>query len=262
MVKPSPVFADTCGTDTYFGRTTYCSVSALGRKTADNYSGCKIGEFCIVNETKEICGQDQYLGKPTYCSISAVGRATAPYSGCADTQFCLIDVGGAITGTCGKDNFQNKPTYCSISTLNRTVAYGFAGCRTGESCVTDLITTGQLTNTSRQLCGALSSESTRINCDDCFSKNGAWTALGCIPTDPSAFIGFILTIGIGMAGGIAFLLILFGGFQILTSAGNPEHLNAGKELVGSAIAGLLLIIFSVFILRIIGVNILGIPGFL
>lgn len=93
-------------------------------------------------------------------------------------------------------------------------------------------------------------------------SQGIQTALGCISTDPSKFIGSLLTIGIGLAGGIAFLLILFGGFQILTSAGNPEQLNAGKELVSSAIAGLLLIIFSIFILKVIGVNILGIPGFL
>ena len=65
----------------------------------------------------------------------------------------------------------------------------------------------------------------------------------------------------GLAGGIAFLLILFGGFQILTSAGNPEKLNEGRELVSSAVAGLLLIIFSVFLLRLIGYDILRIPGF-
>ncbi len=95
----------------------------------------------------------------------------------------------------------------------------------------------------------------------CDGGKGIITALGCIPTEPSAFIGKLLTVGIGLAGGIAFLLILFGGFQIMTSAGNPEQLNAGRELVSSAIAGLLLIIFSVFILRSIGVDILGIPGF-
>lgn len=99
-------------------------------------------------------------------------------------------------------------------------------------------------------------------CQSCMADGkGAWTAFGCIKTDPGAFVGEILRIGIGIGGGIAFLLILFGGFQILTSAGNPEQLAAGRELVTSAIMGLLLIIFSVFLLRLIGFNILGIPGF-
>jgi len=71
----------------------------------------------------------------------------------------------------------------------------------------------------------------------------------------------ILPFGMGIAGGIAFLLILIGGLQIMMSAGNPEKLNAGKELVSSAVAGLLLIVFSMFILRTIGADILGIPGF-
>ncbi len=99
-------------------------------------------------------------------------------------------------------------------------------------------------------------------CESCMANGkGAWTAFGCIKTDPGVFVGEVLRIGIGVGGGIAFLLILFGGFQILTSAGNPEQLAAGRELVTSAITGLLLIIFSVFLLRLIGVNILGIPEF-
>lgn len=100
--------------------------------------------------------------------------------------------------------------------------------------------------------------STNPFCSDGTSIN---TAIGCIPTDPAALFTKFFQFGIGIAGGIAFLLILFGGFQILTSAGNPEQMNEGKELVTSAIAGLLLIIFSVFLLRVIGVTILGIPGF-
>lgn len=85
------------------------------------------------------------------------------------------------------------------------------------------------------------------------------TAIGPINVcSPQDFVASILKLAIGIGGGIAMLLIIFGGIQILTSAGNPEKVKAGKELITSAIAGLLLIVFSVFILRIIGVEILDI----
>lgn len=88
-----------------------------------------------------------------------------------------------------------------------------------------------------------------------------WTAFGCMDANPSTIISSLIMFAIGLAGGIAFLLILFGGFSMMTSAGNPERLNSGRELVTAALSGLILIIFSIFILRLIGVNILGIPGF-
>jgi len=100
------------------------------------------------------------------------------------------------------------------------------------------------------------------DCQKCAKENGGvWTAFGCIPATPEGLFTKVYPIFTGIAGGIAFLLILFGGFQILVSAGNPEQLNEGRELVTSAVAGLLLIIFSVFLLKLIGFNILGIPGF-
>jgi len=100
-------------------------------------------------------------------------------------------------------------------------------------------------------------------CDACMGvgKEAVWTAFGCLPTDSGKFVETLLKFGSGIAGGIAFLLIIVGGFQIVMSAGNPEKLNEGKELVTSAIVGLLFIIFSIFLLRLIGVDILGIPGF-
>jgi len=55
--------------------------------------------------------------------------------------------------------------------------------------------------------------------------------------------------------------MIFGGFQIILSGGNPDKIKAGKEIIVAALSGLLLIIFSVLILRIIGYNILGLPGF-
>jgi hypothetical protein len=73
-------------------------------------------------------------------------------------------------------------------------------------------------------------------------------------------VGWLLKRVIGIAGGIAFLLMVFGGFKILTSAGDPKGIQAGSEMISSALIGLLFIIFSVFLLELIGVKILGIPG--
>lgn len=71
----------------------------------------------------------------------------------------------------------------------------------------------------------------------------------------------ILPYAISIGGVIAFILIIIGGLQIILSSGNPDKVKAGKEMITSAIAGLLLIIFSVFILRLIGHDILDIKGF-
>ena len=89
---------------------------------------------------------------------------------------------------------------------------------------------------------------------------GIQTAIGCIPTEPQAFVSTFITWAIGIAGGVALLLMLFSAFGILTSAGDPEKLKASQERLTSAIIGLLFIIFSVFLLRIIGTPIMELGG--
>lgn len=96
-------------------------------------------------------------------------------------------------------------------------------------------------------------------CED----TGINTAIGCIHVldSPTVFAGSLLKWGIGIGGGAAFLLIVYAGFMIMTSAGNPERLKAGQELLTSAISGLILLIFSIFILNFIGVDVLGLCKF-
>lgn len=84
------------------------------------------------------------------------------------------------------------------------------------------------------------------------------TALGCLPTDPKAFVNKAVPWAIYLGAGIAFLLGVFGALMIVLSAGNPEKMQAGKEMITSAIGGLILIVFAVFILRVVGVDILRI----
>lgn len=89
------------------------------------------------------------------------------------------------------------------------------------------------------------------------------TAIGCISVleSPESFAGDILKWAVGVGGGIAFLLIVYASFMIMTSSGNPERLKAGQELLTSAISGIILLVLSVFILEFIGVDILGLGEF-
>ena len=86
-----------------------------------------------------------------------------------------------------------------------------------------------------------------------------YTAIGCLPiADFTQFAQFFISIGISIAGGLSLLLMGIAGILMKTSAGNPQRLQAGRELLTAAIAGLMLVIFSAFVLRVLGVNILGI----
>jgi len=92
----------------------------------------------------------------------------------------------------------------------------------------------------------------------CPGGNSIHTAIGCIPFESTtALVAFFLRWGFGVGGGIALLMILYAGFQIITSAGDPKRLQTGQELITSAVAGLIMMVFSIFLLRMVGVNILG-----
>lgn len=91
--------------------------------------------------------------------------------------------------------------------------------------------------------------------------NWVQTAFGRINTDPAGLVQSIFTILLGFSGGVALLLIIASGYQLMTSQGNPEKVKEGRERLTAAIVGLLFIIFSTLILQIIGVDILNLPGF-
>jgi len=91
------------------------------------------------------------------------------------------------------------------------------------------------------------------------NPNPIYTAIGCLQVAEFTQANTnLLTLGLGIGGGIALLMIGYSGFLISTSAGNPQRVQAGRELLMAAIAGLLMIVFSIFILRVIGVELLGI----
>jgi len=95
----------------------------------------------------------------------------------------------------------------------------------------------------------------------CDGIKGISTAIGCIHTNPIELVKDLFKFLVAIGGGVAFLMMLLGAFQMITSAGNPETLQAGRDRFTSAIIGLLMVIFAVLLLQIIGVGILAIPDF-
>ena len=111
------------------------------------------------------------------------------------------------------------------------------------------------------MCQGISNPDEKSQCASC-SSHGVWTAIGCIDFDLGTFITkSVFSIGISLAGVVSLICIIYSAFILQTSQGNPERLKKAREYLTNCIIGLLLIIFSIFILRLIGVTILQIPGF-
>lgn len=93
--------------------------------------------------------------------------------------------------------------------------------------------------------------------------DGIDTALGCLPykSEDGQLAQTILIFLAGITGAIALVVMLMATIQIMTAGGNPEQVKKGKELLTGAITGLLFIIFSVTLLRMIAGDIIVLEGF-
>ena len=91
-------------------------------------------------------------------------------------------------------------------------------------------------------------------CSTADGTPGIPTALGCLGYYPETFIRQIVPWGVRLAGGVAFFLILLAAFQYSTATGDPEKTKAAQELLTSAFAGLIIIIFATILLYTIGVE--------
>ncbi|HCR93058.1 MAG TPA: hypothetical protein DIU47_03835 [Candidatus Pacebacteria bacterium] len=114
---------------------------------------------------------------------------------------------------------------------------------------------------SFKLCARVSDDTARIQCENCSNKDGVWTAIGCIPTDSNGILTAFVRLALSMGGGIVLLKTLAAAFQLTTSKGDPKATEEAKNKITAAVSGLLFIIFSMVLLKTIGITVLQIPGF-
>lgn len=87
------------------------------------------------------------------------------------------------------------------------------------------------------------------------------TEIGIIRPSPEKLISTIIIVMTYLSGGVSLFFTLSGAAKYLTSSGNPEALEEAKATITHALGGFLLVFLSVFLLRLIGVDVLHIPGF-
>ena len=87
----------------------------------------------------------------------------------------------------------------------------------------------------------------------------------CIPVvgqgSDATFVTRIYGYGLGLLGGVAILALMYGGYVIITSQGDPIQLRRGKNIIKYALLGVILAIFGFVFIQIIGGSVLKIPGF-
>lgn len=77
-------------------------------------------------------------------------------------------------------------------------------------------------------------------------------------TDISSFVTALLNLAIPLSVVCVVVLLVFAGYQLMTSAGNPDKLKESKEVITNAIIGFLVVLMSVAILLLIS-NIFDLP---
>ncbi len=101
-----------------------------------------------------------------------------------------------------------------------------------------------------------------IGCLSCALYGGYPSALGCMPMDKvERFLAEgVLGWGITFAGAFSILCIIYGAIQFQLSAGESAKVQKAQKLITQCVVGLLIILFSIFLLRFVGVNLLRIYG--
>jgi len=74
-------------------------------------------------------------------------------------------------------------------------------------------------------------------------------------------VSIVFQYAIPLAGLLMLAMIIYGGYHLMISAGNPEGIREGKSKILMGIVGFLLVFLSWFVVRVIetifGINILG-----
>ncbi len=255
------IFQEANFCDASVGKKAYC-VYDENRKCGKNLTGlytCKCADQQEFQNDKEINGYNQYY---------EIGTCVAKK-----------------TGSVWYEKYYIEQEYCTLVGKEPRLYYCAQGtnyfpveCRCVESSYPNDIGVGEcfkLVPSTKIIPKPGSNENIekykeefvygtnqKLYCEDKGNDENPYirTALGCIPISINGFIGWIVPSLFGIIGGIAFLIMIYGFIMMSASDGDPKKAQAAKETITAAITGLLLSIFAIFLVRLIMLYILKLPG--
>jgi len=208
-----------------------------------------VSPICIESDTTEgswgcHCFDDYYALDIQSGGFTYTDKTTGSSTTTTDAASCASGGNCCVCGLDGSLNYVKLKDYCGSDTQAQCSSSRDTNSYSNNcSCITQPI---QVTYSGTN--------------PFCMGDKEINTALGCIPITMSGFVAWLLPILFGIAGGISFLLMVYGFILMATSSGDEKKLQGAKETITSAITGLLLSIFAIFIFRLIAINILKIPG--
>lgn len=90
----------------------------------------------------------------------------------------------------------------------------------------------------------------------CRERGGIYIFVGCVDPTPLGFITGLIRITLGVVGGVALLQLIWVG--ILLQSGQEKKIAAARKNLMATLTGVAVLVFSILILRILGVNVLDI----
>ncbi len=227
------------------------SPALADNKCVENYRSCDQDNPCC-NFPSFTCQEGYCKPRLAFCGEYPYPCCDTPNPPCAngficEQGYCKLPTTPTPTPSCG----QHAQKCCSTQPGPECLLEGEI-CLMG-TCMPD----PQDTYEPKTSPTPIPSDTTNITCD---SNKGVQTALGCIPTEPMDLVKWLFPYLLGFGGLAAFGLIVYSGFRLMTSSGDPQKIQGAKETITSAVTGLIFIILSLFLLRLIGVDILGLPG--
>lgn len=159
-----------------------------------------------------------------------------------------LGLGGAAAAALGlQSQFVNSCISAAIPALN---AAGIGSNATAPFACDPGLICNQAGNCAKGLPPAIAGGASCVN-----------TGLGCLNFTGKSTIQSVLNWSISIAGGIAFIIIIAAAFQITTARGDAKRVQAGKELLFSALAGIFMIVLAIVLLNFLGLNVLGLQQF-